>query len=293
VLSGEADGLMSAGLEETVLLVDDRAKGALGSEAVAAPVRFEGKVAAVLLAGGKRPDDDGDPALSSFESQFLAACADLIGVIHENMARFAERKALFLGTVRALTSAIDAKHPYTRGHSDRVALLGKAMAKEIGLGDVVAETYHLAGLLHDVGKIGVSETILSKPSKLTDEEFAAIKTHPRVGHEILRDIPGLDDVLPGVLHHHEQWAGGGYPSRLKGEEIPLIARVLALADTFDAMSSSRSYREALSRETVLGEIRKCAGRQFEPGLAEAFVALDFTEYDAMAAGERAEARLAA
>jgi HD-GYP domain-containing protein (c-di-GMP phosphodiesterase class II) len=186
-----------------------------------------------------------------------------------------------MGMVRALTASIDAKHRYTRGHSERVSLLAGMMATAMGLPEPTIRTYRLSGLLHDVGKIGVPEAILSKPAKLTDEEFEFIKRHPVIGHEILRGIPGLEDALPGVLHHHEQFGGRGYPEGLAGESIPLLGRVLALCDTFDAMSSSRSYRAAMSRETVLAEITKCAGRQFDPQLAELFVKLDFSPFDAL------------
>ena len=248
------------------------------TEIVVAPVRYESKMVAVLVAGEKQGTD---PAVSSFDTRFLAACSDLIGVFNENLSRLAEQRALFMGMVRALTASIDAKHRYTRGHSERVSLLAAMMAAAMGLPESVVRTYRLSGLLHDVGKIGVPEAILSKPSKLSDEEFEFIKRHPTTGHEILRGIPGLEDALPGVLHHHEQFGGRGYPDGLVGEAIPLIGRVLALCDTFDAMSSSRSYRSAMSRETVLVEITKCAGRQFDPALAPTFVAMDFSPFDAL------------
>lgn len=250
----------------------------LQTELAAVPVRYEGETVAILLAGEKGGED---AAISSFETQFLAACTDLLSVFHENLTRFADQRSLFIGTVRALTSSIDAKHRYTRGHSDRVALLAREMARAMNLGEAAAQTYHLAGLLHDVGKIGVPEAILSKPTRLTDAEFEIIKLHPRTGYEILRDIPHLEEVLPGVLHHHEAFGGGGYPDGLIGDEIPLIGRVLALCDTFDAMSSSRSYRESLSRETVLAEIRRCSGKQFDPALAEIFLGLDFASFDTL------------
>jgi putative nucleotidyltransferase with HDIG domain len=250
----------------------------LQTELLAIPVRFEQQTVGILLAGEKQGVE---PELSSFESLFLSACADLLSVLHENLTRFADQRALFVGTVHALSSAIDAKHRYTRGHSERVALLAREMARALGLGEATAKQYHLCGLLHDVGKIGVPEAILSKPSRLTEEEYEFIKRHPRMGYEILRDIPHLDEILPGVLHHHEAFAGRGYPDGLVGESIPLIARVLALCDTFDAMSSNRSYRASISRDAVLSEIHKCAGRQFDPDLAAVFVALDFSGFDAL------------
>jgi HD-GYP domain-containing protein (c-di-GMP phosphodiesterase class II) len=179
--------------------------------------------------------------------------------------------------------AIDAKDRYTCGHSARVSFLASLMAGELFHEPEMIETYRIAGLVHDVGKIGVPEAVLCKSGKLTDEEFAHIQRHPTVGFEILRDIPMLDKVLPGVLHHHERWDGRGYPARLKEEAIPPIARVLAVCDTFDALSSTRSYRPARPRSEALAEIKRAAGSQLEPTAVEAFLRLDLSAYDAMVA----------
>lgn len=293
VIEDVAEAFLTGGTKDVKLVLPGDPSGLserLGTELVIAPVRYEGETIGVLMAGEK---NDEDPSLSSVEIQFLSACTDLLSVFHENLTRFADQRDLFMGTVSALTGTIDAKHRYTRGHSERVALLARLMAQAMGLPEQIANTYHLAGLLHDVGKIGVPENILSKPSRLSDEEFAVVKQHPRTGYEILKGIPHLEEVLPGVLHHHEQYCGRGYPDGLSGEDIPLIARVLALADTFDAMSSSRSYRAALSRETVLNEIRNCAGRQFDPALAEVFVKMDFTSFDELFARHGEQNALAA
>ena len=143
------------------------------------------------------------------------------------------------------------------------------------------ERYRIAGLIHDVGKIGVPEAVLCKAGKLTEDEFRLIQRHPTIGVTILQDVPALTDLMAGVLHHHERFDGRGYPRGLKGNDIPLIARSLALADTFDAMSSNRSYRAALPRDQVLAEINRNAGVQFDPALAAVFVGLDFTTFDAM------------
>ncbi len=247
-----------------------------GAEVLIEPLNFEGKPIGIL-AGGNNGGDD--PDLSSFETQLFAACGGYLSTFHANLARIARQEAMFLGTLRALTASIDAKDPYTLGHSERVALLARQMATALGLGPAVAERYHVAGLIHDVGKIGVPEAVLCKAGKLTEEEFALIRKHPQIGYDILRDIPGLNDIRPAVLYHHERFDGRGYPNRIGGEDIPLIARVLALADTFDAMSSNRSYRSKLPREAVLAEIRRCAGSQFHPDLAEIFVDLDFGRFD--------------
>lgn len=242
-----------------------------------------------LLAGGKAGPD---AEVTSEELALLSASAGLIGIFHENVALFAEQQARFIATVRSLAASIDAKDRYTRGHSERVSLLGAALARALGMDEKTIEEYRVAGLLHDVGKIGTPEAILTKTGRLTDEEFRQVMLHPQIGYEILKEIPGLSSALPGVLHHHEKFDGTGYPSRLAGESIPLIARVLALADTFDAMRSNRSYRSARPHDAVIAEIRRCSGTQFDPKLAEVFIQIDFTEFDQMLSRE-AKAALAA
>jgi HD-GYP domain-containing protein (c-di-GMP phosphodiesterase class II) len=262
----------------TKLLEPDRHElaRAVGSLVAIEPVTHDDKVVGALLVGNKT---GADLDFTSGELQFLDATADFLGIFHENLARFAEQRALFLGTLKALTAAVDAKDPYTRGHSERVALLASQMAIKLELPAAELEVYRLAGLVHDVGKIGVPEVVLCKPGRLTDAEFEKIKLHPVIGHRILKGIPSLAKVLPGVLHHHERWDGSGYPKKIAGEQIPLIARVLALADTFDAMSSTRSYRPALPRTEVFAELRLKAGSQFDPGLVERFLSMDFGSYD--------------
>lgn len=257
-----------------------------GAELIIDPVTHDGRVIGAILAGNKRGNDSD---LSSVETQFIDAAADFLGVFHENLARFLEQRALFLGTLQSLTASIDAKDPYTCGHSERVALLASQVATAMGLDAQAVEHYRIAGLVHDVGKIGVPEAVLCKTARLTDEEFAIIKKHPETGHRILKDIPLMEVELPGVLHHHERWDGRGYPHGLKGEGIPTIARVLALADTFDAMSSNRAYRAALPREKVLAEFHRCAGSQFDPALVPIFLAQSFDAYDQMLAHHRANA----
>ena len=178
-----------------------------------------------------------------------------------------------LSTIQALAAAVDAKDAYTQGHSQRVARYAVALAQSIGLSDAEVDLVHITGTLHDVGKIGVPDAILKKSSYLEDEERRVMETHPALGEVIIRKAPQLASTLPGVRHHHERWDGKGYPDGIAGEDIPQIARLLAVADTFDAMTSDRPYRKGLSWEIALGEIGKCAGTQFEPRLAEAFVAL--------------------
>ncbi|MFN0132189.1 MAG: HD-GYP domain-containing protein [Phycisphaerales bacterium] len=242
------------------------------------PIITEQGRAGIILACDKRGDD---PQVSSYDTQLVGAAAAFAGSFAENARLYHDHKAMFLGSLRALTAAIDAKDAYTKGHSERVALLARDLALAAGIKPAAAERVHICGLLHDVGKIGVPEAVLCKPGRLSDEEFSLIKRHPAIGHGILKDIPTLKDVLPGVLHHHERWDGKGYPAGLAAEAIPYMARLLALADTFDAMSSNRSYRSAMPRDRVLAEIAKNVGVQFDPDLAALFVRLDFAEFDAM------------
>lgn len=231
-----------------------------------------------VIAGGKMGDD---PQVSSNETKMLDAVAGILGAFLENIALYEEQKQTFVGTVKAMSSAIDAKDRYTQGHSERVAMVSARIAQQIGMPEAEVERIRISGLVHDVGKIGVPEAVLCKPGRLTDEEFELIKLHPTIGYDILKDIPSLSDILPGVLHHHEKWDGTGYPSRLGGENIPLMARIMAIADTFDAMSSNRAYRSGMPREKVLAEIERCAGSQFDPELVPHFLMLDLSEYDEM------------
>ena len=263
------------------------------SEVVVEQITHDGEVVGVLLAGNKASSCPMESDATSGEMMFLEATANLLGVFHENIARFDEQKQLFMGTLTALTASIDAKDEYTRGHSERVAYLGAQLAEAMGLDAKQVELIHTTGLVHDVGKIGVPEAVLCKAGKLTDDEFAQIKRHPQIGYNILKGIPTIDPILPGVLSHHERWDGKGYPQGLKGDGISQAGRILALADTFDAMSSTRSYRPAMPREAVLEEIRNCAGTQFDPALAPIFIELDFAGYDRLVAKHGAASRSAA
>jgi len=232
-----------------------------------------------LLAAGEKQGPDA--SVSSVDMKLLDGAARLSEIAIANNALYEEQQAFFLGTLEALTSAIDAKDPYTCGHSQRVSELSRRLAETVGLDPAEVETIRISGLVHDIGKIGVPESVLLKTSRLTDEEFDLIKMHPEIGHRILRGINLFEDALPGVLHHHERWDGRGYPAGLAGDEIPLIARIIGVADAFDAMSSSRTYRSAMPRQCVLDEIRKNAGSQFDPELAEAFLTLDLGFYARM------------
>lgn len=248
-------------------------------------IRGDDQQLGFLIAGGKNGDD---PQVSSHETKLMESISGMLGACLENAELYHRQHLTFIGTIRALSAAIDAKDQYTRGHSERVAMLSALLAIKVGYSEEEAERIRISGLVHDVGKIGVPESVLCKPGRLTEEEFEIIKTHPSIGHEILIGIPDLQDILPGVLHHHERWDGNGYPGKLAGDTIPHMARIMALADTFDAMSSNRAYRTGMPRDKVFAEFRNCAGSQFDPELVEPFLSLNFAIYDRMVAKHKAQ-----
>lgn len=175
--------------------------------------------------------------------------------------------------VKALSGAIDAKDTYTNGHSTRVAEYSREIARRAGFSEEMQADIYMMGLLHDVGKIGISDTIINKPSKLTDEEYAVIKTHSVMGEKILKNITEFPKLVIGARGHHERYDGKGYPDGISGEEIPIEARIIAVADSYDAMSSIRSYRDVLPQEVVRAEVEKGKGTQFDPVLAEIMISM--------------------
>jgi len=204
------------------------------------------------------------------EASLLSSVGAILGIHSGNIELYRQQAEFFSGVVRALTSAIDAKDPYTCGHSDRVARVAVRLAQELGLNAEQLNTIYLSGLLHDVGKIGIDDTVLRKPGALTHEEYEHIKTHAEVGYKILCGLRQLGEVLPVVLHHHEQWDGGGYPRGLAGEAIPLMARIVAVADAFDAMGSDRPYRKGMPEEKLDSILRAGAGKQWDAQVTDAF-----------------------
>lgn len=204
------------------------------------------------------------------EATLMSSSAAILATHARNVELFREREELLVSMVRALVSAIEAKDEYTRGHSERVALYGKRVAEELGLGDDYCERLYLTGLLHDVGKIGVRDAVLRKPGPLTDEEFEEIKQHPDMGWSILQELQSLSYVLPGVLYHHENHNGRGYPDGLAGDNIPLDGRILAVADAFDAMTSDRPYRTGMPVEKAEAILKDGSGKQWDPEMIDAF-----------------------
>ena len=195
----------------------------------------------------------------------------------ENIKKLDEKneqvQRITLQTVSTIAHALDAKDGYTQGHSTRVSFYAATIARELGLSEKEVENISSVALLHDIGKIGVPDSVLNKPGKLTEEEFDLMKQHPSVGGEILKDIDTIPGIEIGTRYHHERYGGGGYPSGLKGESIPYIARIIAVADAYDAMTSNRVYRNHLSENEVIGELERCSGTQFDPIIAQATVRL--------------------
>ncbi len=183
-----------------------------------------------------------------------------------------ENHELFLGTVKALAAAIDGKDPYTRGHSERVSRFSVATAQALGLPDEEIEKIRISALLHDVGKIGIDDRVLKKPSALTDEEFEIMKTHPQKGFKIMSQIPAMRDFLPGMYMHHEMINGQGYPQGLKGDELPMQARIVSVADTFDAMTTERPYQRAMDLEAALTRLKSFIGTRYDARVVAAFIA---------------------
>jgi HD-GYP domain-containing protein (c-di-GMP phosphodiesterase class II) len=218
------------------------------------------------------------PDFDSTDVKLFTSVASGCAVFIENGRLFKDLKELFVGSLKALTSSIDAKDQYTRGHSERVAIISRWIAERISetqpLEEEEIHRIYLAGLLHDIGKIGIDEHVLQKNGRLTPEEWRCIQRHPSIGASILRDIKQMHDIVPGVLCHHERVDGSGYPSGLRGDEIPLTGRIVGLADSFDAMTSKRVYRDALSIEHALEEIRRGLGTQFDEAVGTAFLESD-------------------
>jgi HD-GYP domain-containing protein (c-di-GMP phosphodiesterase class II) len=204
------------------------------------------------------------------QASIMSSAAVMLAAQARNAELFRDKELMLIGVIRSLINAMDAKDTYTCGHSDRVAQIAKRIGLQMGLDEEECERLYMTGLLHDIGKIGVPDAILTKPGRLTDEEFAEIKKHPTIGHEILKHLTQLHYVLPGMLHHHESLDGTGYPHRLAGDQIPLFARILAVADSFDAMTSSRPYRKAMPLERAESILRDGSGKQWDANVINAF-----------------------
>lgn len=185
----------------------------------------------------------------------------------------------YLESIETLRYTVEAKDTYTRGHSDRVSELSVLIGKKVNLSEQDLRLLQIGGLFHDIGKIGVPDSILLKESKLTDDEYSEIKNHPSIGAHILSTATIFKDIIPIVKHHHERYDGHGYPSQLQGNHIPYLARITAIADSFDAMTSRRTYRDSLPLETVMAEFERCKGTQFDPELTDIFLDILSNHFD--------------
>jgi HD-GYP domain-containing protein (c-di-GMP phosphodiesterase class II) len=232
---------------------------------VAVPLISREKTNGVLLLGDRQPG--GFVGEETFVIEKIAA---QITVALENARLYEDMRSLFINTVASLANAIDAKSPWTKGHSERVMNIAGAIAEEMGMPEAFVEQIKIAGLLHDIGKIGILEALLENPENISDEEFPPMRLHPEKGVAILSPIEQLQEILPAIFHHHERYDGLGYPDGLKGEEIPLQARIVAVADAFDAMVSIRPYKKGLSVRKALTLIKNGAGTQFDPSVVTCF-----------------------
>ena len=200
--------------------------------------------------------------------------------INEELSSTYEKlEKAYLDSIQTLRYTVEAKDPYTRGHSDRVSKYSVLIGKYLGLSDSDLKTLEVGGLFHDIGKIGIPDSILLKESKLTDDEYSQIKNHPSIGAHILCNAEVFQDIILIVKHHHERFDGNGYPGKLKGNDIPYLARIAAVADTYDAMTSRRTYRDPLSLDVVKAEIERCSGTQFDPEIAKVFLDILNNHYD--------------
>lgn len=190
-----------------------------------------------------------------------------------------ELENAYLESIETLRYTVEAKDTYTRGHSDRVSEFSVLIGKKVNLSEEELRLLKIGGLFHDIGKIGVPDSILLKESKLTDDEYFEIKNHPSIGAHILSTASIFKDVIPIVKHHHERYDGHGYPSQLQGNDIPYLARIAAIADSFDAMTSKRTYRDSLSFDMVMAEFEKCKSTQFDPELTDVFLSILRNDYD--------------
>lgn len=235
-----------------------------------APMRTPDEILGVLYVDSYATHEFNDSAL-----ELLAAIGNQAGIALHRARLLADMERLFLDMMKAMAAIIDAKDGYTHRHSERVAAFAVRLAGQLGLSAETRATVELSALLHDVGKIGIPDAILKKPGELTDDEYSEIRRHPIHGAAILSNIqsPKVTDLLPGVMYHHERWDGFGYPEGLKGEQIPLLGRILAVADVLDAMTSDRTYRKAKPLADVLKVIQEQSGRAFDPQVVAAAAAL--------------------
>ncbi|HEY8582673.1 MAG TPA: HD domain-containing phosphohydrolase [Capillimicrobium sp.] len=255
---------------DTIVREDRPGRGGGGaddeiSNLVAIPIWIRDDFSGVVVCA------DRDGGFEACDDEVLLSLGDHAGAVLQNSHLQGRVRASYVATVRLLAEALQAKDPFLRGHSEEVAEHVTAVARRLELDPAQRERLTFASLLHDIGKIGISERILLKPGRLTPEERAIVELHPRIGFRLIEQVPGMDEIAPAILHHHERWDGAGYPSRLRGEDIPLEARVICVADSFSAMTEQRPYRDRRSLDEACEELERCAGTQFDPRVVRLFV----------------------
>jgi HD-GYP domain-containing protein (c-di-GMP phosphodiesterase class II) len=234
---------------------------------IAVPLKIKNKVIGVLNVNSKRKGKQFSPR----DIKLLDILADQAAVSIENIQLYRDMKGMYIGTIKTLAKAIDAKDPYTKGHSEKVMEFSVEIAKELKLPERLIRNIEFAALIHDIGKIGIKDSVLTKPARLSDSEYEQIKKHPFIGEQIIAPIEFLTNIAPLVLYHHEHYDGRGYLEGLRGEEIPLGARILMVADSYEAMISERPYSKSMSENDAIEELQDKAGKQFDPKIVNAFL----------------------
>ena len=234
---------------------------------ICVPIRVKEKVIGVLEAINKQKEED----FNQEDLSLFISLADQVAIALDNARLYQELEGMFFQTAESLADAIEKRDPYTGGHTQRVTIYSLIIATYLRVNPLEKKWLKIASVLHDIGKIGIEDHILRKPDQLSPEEFDAIKRHSDIGAEILEHIQQLRGIVPGVKYHHEQIDGGGYPDGLKGDSIPLLAKIVAVADTYDAMTTDRPYRKALKKEEAFEELKKCSGTQFDSEVVGAFI----------------------
>lgn len=245
----------------------DERTGVKTRNLICVPIKVKEKVIGVLEVSNKEGGENFDQE----DLSLLTSLADQVAIALDNARLYHELEETFFQTAESLADAIEKRDPYTGGHTKRVTLYSLAIARYLQLNPLEKKWLRIASVLHDIGKIKIDDEILKKPERLSPEEFDAIKRHSDMGAEIIEHIQQLKEIVPGVKYHHEHINGGGYPSGLRGEDIPVIAKIVAVADAYDAMTTDRPYRKALEKEAAIEELRKCSGTQLDKNVVEAFV----------------------
>ncbi len=276
--TAEAFGLVRSVQRNTALLSAATALAALLigvviSRRLIGPIQSLAQASSEIADGNLevRTQNVGPDEIGRLAENFNHMASSVEDLVRRLRQALRQNQELFLDTIRTLAAAIDAKDPYTRGHSERVSSYALAIGRHLGLPQEAIFRLRISAILHDVGKLGIKDGILNKPGGLDDQEFAVMKKHPEIGAQIMAPIRMLKDIIPGIRNHHEVWQGGGYPDGLVGEQIPMVARIIAVADTFDAMTTNRPYQEAMSLDYVVSKIHNMAGNRFDPTVVDAFL----------------------